>query len=159
MININIICIGKLKEKYLVDAIKEYEKRMTSLCSMNIIELPEYRISDNPSDSEINKCLENEGKTILSKIKKGSYVISLCIEGKLVSSVDLAKKIESVSLNSSTINFIIGGSYGLSEEVKKESDFLLSIGKMTFPHQLSRLMICEQIYRAFQILKNTKYHK
>lgn len=159
MLSVNIICIGKLKEKYLVEAVNEYSKRMTSLCSFNIVELTEERINDNPSNLEIQKVLEQEGKRILEKIPKNSYTIAMCIEGLELSSVELSKKIEDISFDFSTINFIIGGSFGLSNEVKKNSKLKLSMGKMTFPHQLSRVMICEQIYRVFQISKNTKYHK
>lgn len=159
MLSVNIICIGKLKEKYLVEAVNEYSKRMTSLCSFNIVELTEERINDNPSNLEIQKVLEKEGKRILEKIPKNSYTIAMCIEGLELSSVELSKKIEDISFDFSTINFIIGGSFGLSNEVKKNSKLKLSMGKMTFPHQLSRVMICEQIYRVFQISKNTKYHK
>lgn len=159
MISINIICIGKLKEKYLVDAIKEYSKRMSTLCKLNIVELPEDKLPDNPSASEIEKGLEKEGKNILSKVAKGSYTIAMCIEGKEMSSEDLAKKIETIAFESSTINFIIGGSFGLSKEVKDNSNYLMSMGPMTFPHQLARVMLCEQIYRAFQINNNTHYHK
>ena len=159
MISINIICIGKLKEKYLVDAINEYSKRLSTSCKFSVIELAEERLSDNPSQAEIEKGLELEGKNIIDKMPKGSYTFSMCIEGKEITSEDLSKRIEEISFDHSTINFVIGGSFGLSNEVKDKSDFKLSMGKMTFPHQLARVMLTEQIYRAFQISKNTHYHK
>lgn len=159
MLNINIICIGKLKEKYLKDAVAEYSKRMQTLCKFSIIELNEDRISEKPSDSEIMKVICKEGESIIEKINKNSYTFSMCIEGRELSSSQLSEKIEEISFEHSTVNFIIGGSYGLSDEVKNISDFKLSMGKMTFPHQLARVMLCEQIYRAFQISKNTQYHK
>ncbi len=160
MIKIKIICIGKLKEKYLNDAFKEYQKRLNSFCKFEVIELDEYKIKNNPSDSDINLCINNEGEKILSKISKNSYSIAMCIEGKLLSSLQLSKHIENITINNTgEINFIIGGSYGLSEKVKKQSDFLLSMSPMTFPHQLARVLLCEQIYRSFQIISGGKYHK
>ncbi len=160
MITINVLCIGKLKEKYLKDASNEYEKRLSSFCKLNIIELNEYKISENPSESEIKTCIEKEGFSILSKIPKDSFVIPLCIEGKQYPSVSLAKEIEKLSiLGTSSFTFIIGGSYGLYDEVKNKGKIKLSMSKMTFPHQLARIMLLEQIYRCFQINSNGKYHK
>ncbi len=160
MLTVNIICIGRLKEKYLTDAIKEYSKRLTAFCKFNVIELDEERITDNPSDKQIQTTLNAEGKRIIGKITKGSYIIAMCIEGKIISSEQLSEKINSISVNGvSAVDFIIGGSWGLSDEVKANADFKLSMSKMTFPHQLARVMICEQIYRSFQILNNGKYHK
>lgn len=160
MIKIKILCVGSLKEKYFKDACNEYIKRLSSYCKLSIIEVDEYKIPGNPSKSDINTCIIAEGKRILSKISPRSFVISLCIEGNLISSEELAKKIETLSVSGvSDITFIIGGSFGLSDEVKNVSNFRQSISKMTFPHQLTRVILLEQIYRAFQISTLGKYHK
>ena len=159
MLSINIICVGKLKEAYLRQAIEEYSKRMKPLCKLNIAELSEERVGDDPSDAEIRHTVNAESDRILSKIGKGDYVIAMCVEGKNISSEELSDRIESISMTHSTIDLIIGGSWGLSDALKKRADFKLSMGKMTFPHQLCRVMLLEQIYRAFQISKGTKYHK
>lgn len=160
MLNINIICIGKLKEKYLRDASAEYSKRLTAFCKLNIIELDEYSLPDNPSDAQIKQGLEKEGKAILDKIQKDAFVYAMCIEGKQRSSPALSKEIQDIALNgNSNITFIIGGSFGLSGEVKKRANMKLSMSEMTFPHQLARIMLLEQIYRAFQISSGGKYHK
>ena len=159
MLSINIICVGKLKESYWRGAVEEYAKRMKPLCKLNIIELPEERVGDNPSDAEIQHTVTAESDRIMAKLGKGDYVIALCDEGKNISSEELSKRLEDISMTHSTVDLIIGGSWGLSEELKSRSDFRLSIGKMTFPHQLCRVMLLEQLYRAFQISKGTKYHK
>ena len=160
MLTVNIICIGKLKEKYWADAFKEYSKRLSSFCRFGIIELPECKTSGEPNQKQIAHILEEEGKAVLNKIGQTDYTISMCIEGKNISSKELSSLIESAALQGkSTINFVIGGSWGLSDEVKKNSSYKLSMGKMTFPHQMARVMIAEQIYRSFQISTNGKYHK
>lgn len=161
MIKINIICIGKIKEKYFTDAIGEYSKRLTAYCKYNIIELNEERIRSNtPNQSQIAEVLDAEGKRILQKIGSGDYVIAMCIEGRLLSSEELSKVIDNASLSGkSIIDFIIGGSYGLSDEVKSRANLKLSMSKMTFPHQMARMILSEQIYRAFEISTNGKYHK
>lgn len=160
MIGITVICEGKLKEKYLRDALDEYKKRLSAYCKLNIIELQPHRIPDNPSDSEIANALELEGKEILSKIPNGAKVYSMCIEGKQLSSEELSYQIDDSGINGyNNITFIIGGSYGLSDAVKKATHFRLSMSKMTFPHQLARVMLLEQIYRSFQISTGGKYHK
>lgn len=160
MIKVNIIAVGKLKEKYLRDACEEYLKRLKAFAKVSIFEINEYRASDNPSKSEIDTVKEKEGKAIISKIPKGSYVFSMCIEGKQLSSEELSEKMNDVALNSSSeLTFIIGGSFGLSDEVKALSDFRLSFGKITLPHQLMRVVLLEQIYRALSISNNSKYHK
>lgn len=159
MLNVNIICVGKLKESYWRSAVEEYSKRMKPLCKLNIIELPEERIGDNPSEAEIDRTVSAESERILSKIGKSDYTIAMCVEGKNISSEELSRKLDEISLSHSTVNWIIGGSWGLSDSLKARADFKLSIGKMTFPHQLCRVMLLEQIYRAFQISKGTKYHK
>ncbi len=160
MLNIHIICIGKLKEKYLCEAVSEYQKRLTTLCKLNIIQLPAVSLSDNPKESEIEAAIEAEGKRIAEKIPSSAFVFSLCIEGKELSSPQLSQKISELkNRGNSTLVFIIGGSYGLSRSVKERSDFRLSMSPMTFPHQLARVMLLEQIYRALQIETGTKYHK
>lgn len=160
MIKIDIICVGSLKEKFLKDGCNEYLKRLKSFAKVNIIELSEYRCSQNPSDNEILQVIEKEGERIIAKIPKGSYVIPMCIEGEMLSSEDFSKKIENVAVSGNgAITFIIGGSFGLSDEVKKLGNYKLSFGKLTLPHQLMRVVLLEQIYRAFSIANHTKYHK
>lgn len=160
MFNINIICVGKLKEKYWMQAVAEYEKRLKIFCKFKITEVDEEKISDNPNNSQIEATLEKEGKRILKSVGKGAEVIALCIEGKQVSSPQLAEIFNSVALKGkSEIDFIIGGSWGLSDEVKRVAEIKLSMSEMTFPHQLARVMLCEQIYRGFQISSGGKYHK
>ena len=160
MLSINIICIGKLKEKYLKDASAEYSKRLTAFCKLNIIELDEYALPDNPSDAQIKQGLEKEGKAILDKILKDAYVYAMCIEGKQRSSPKLSEEFQKLALDgNSNLTFIIGGSFGLSDEVKQRANAKLSMSEMTFPHQLARIMLLEQIYRAFQISSGGKYHK
>lgn len=158
--NINIICIGKLKERYWQDAVKEYSKRLGRFCTLNIIELKESPLRANPSQADEEAVKEAEGKDILGKIKSGDYVITLEIKGKGLDSVQLADKISDLALQGrSTIDFVIGGSLGLSQEVSRRSDFKLSFSAMTFPHQLMRVILLEQVYRAFKINSNETYHK
>ncbi len=137
MIRINIICIGKIKEKYFTDAISEYAKRLTAFCKFAV-----------------------EGERILKKIGAGDYAVAMCIEGKQLSSEELSAMLDNAAITGkSTVDFIIGGSYGLSNKVKNRADFKLSMSKMTFPHQMARMVLSEQIYRAFEISTNGKYHK
>ncbi len=158
--NITVIALGKLKEKYLKDAINEYSKRISAYGKLDIIELNPVRLSDNPSQTEIDNALSKEAEEIKKKIPNNSYVFSLCIEGKEKSSEKFAEAINNAAINGkSNIVFIIGSSFGLSPEIKNLSDFKLSFSPMTFPHQLMRVMLLEQIYRAFQINNNGKYHK
>lgn len=161
MIRINIICIGKIKEKYFSDAIAEYSKRLGAFCKFNIIELPEERIKSNsPNSSQISEVLDAEGKRILQKIGASDYVTAMCIEGKQISSEELSRTIDSLAvIGKSTVDFVIGGSYGLSLEVKNRADMRLSMSKMTFPHTMARMILTEQLYRSFEISTNGKYHK
>ncbi len=159
MLNVNIICVGKLKESYLRDAIEEYSKRMKPLCKLSVIELPEERVGENPSAAEIQKTVAAESDRILQKLGKSDYVVAMCIEGRNISSEELSQKLEEIQQLAGTVDFIIGGSWGLSDALKARADFKLSMGRMTFPHQLFRVMLLEQIYRAFQISRGTKYHK
>jgi len=157
---IQIICVGKLKEKYLKDGISEYSKRLSRFCNLEIIELSDEKIPQNPSEAECLKVIETEGSEIMKRINKDSYVISLCVEGKPLTSEAFANKFSEITLSGkSSITFIIGGSLGLSQEIKKKSDFRLSFSSFTFPHQLMRLVLTEQIYRAFKINANEEYHK
>ena len=152
--NIKLICIGKIKEKYLTDGIEEYRKRLKAFCDFEIIELKEVNTDD------INKNIESEGDLILNNIKKTDYVIALSIPGKNISSESFAQMIkEHYTYNSSVITFVIGGSNGLDNRVLQRSNYQLSFGKMTFPHQLMRLILLEQIYRCMMINNNHKYHK
>lgn len=158
--NIQIICIGKLKEKYWDDAIKEYSKRLKRFANLEIIELKEARLPDNASKADEEKVKALEGEEILKKIKKGTYVITLEIKGKNLSSEELAKKFEDLALDGqSDVALIIGGSLGLSPEVSQRADFKLSFSKMTFPHQMMRVILIEQIYRSFKINNHETYHK
>lgn len=161
MIRVNIICIGKIKEKYFTDAINEYAKRLSAFCKFSVVEFAEEKIrSNNPNQSQIDEVIEAEGKRIMQKIGASDYVAAMCIEGKLMSSEELSKTLDNVSLGGkSTVDFIIGGSYGLSNTVKSRADLRLSMSKMTFPHQMARMILSEQIYRAFEISTNGKYHK
>lgn len=157
---IKIITVGKIKEKYLKDAIDEYKKRLTKYCNLEIIELTDEKTKENMTQNEIDIVKNKEGERILSKISDGEYVISLAIEGKLFSSEEIAKNISSLALSSkSKITYIIGGSLGISDEVKKKSNLLMSFGRITLPHQLMRVVLIEQIYRAFRINNNEAYHK
>ncbi|MDY2711882.1 MAG: 23S rRNA (pseudouridine(1915)-N(3))-methyltransferase RlmH [Candidatus Faecivivens sp.] len=160
MLQVMILCIGKLKERYLTDACAEYTKRLSAFCKLTLTELPEARLPDSPSDAEIRKALEKEGELILSKIPRDAYVIPMCIEGKMISSPALSEKLTSVPLSGkSCIVFVIGSSCGLSDAVKARGDFKLSMSPMTFPHQLARVMLLEQIYRGFMIAAGNRYHK
>lgn len=157
--NITVIGVGKIKEKYFTAAIDEYSKRLSRFVKLNIIEIPDEKIPDNASEKEMEQIKQKEGAKILEKIPANSFVITLCIEGKELSSTELAKKIADISMTSSSVTFIIGGSLGLSEEVKARSVLRLSFGKMTLPHQLMRVVLLEQVYRAFKINNNENYHK
>lgn len=159
--NVNLITVGKLKESYLRDACGEYAKRLGAFCRLNIIELSESRLSDNPSEKEIANALSAEGKAMLPTLSgKDCYNIAMCIEGKQLSSEKLAEKISRISVDGkSTVNFVIGSSCGIAEEIKGMCHFRLSMSEMTFPHQLARVMLLEQIYRSFQINNGGKYHK
>lgn len=160
MLNIKLICVGKLKESFLKEAVREYEKRISKYANLEIIEIKEEKLRDNPSQKEIDQALFTESDAILQKAPQGAKIVPLCIEGKLLSSTELAEKIGAMSvLGASKICFIIGGSFGLSNEIKKRGEFKLSMSKMTFPHHLARVMVLEQIYRSFNIIAGGKYHK
>lgn len=157
---ITIVCVGKIKEKYLSEGVKEYFKRLSNYCNMSIIETKEEKAPENLSDAERENLKIIEGESILKNIKDDMYVFALEINGKALSSEELAEKIEALGVQGkSNLAFIIGGSLGLGEEVIKRADFRLSFSPMTFPHQLMRLILLEQIYRGFKIIKNEPYHK
>lgn len=158
--NINIIAVGKIKEKYIQDGIDEFKKRLTRYCNLNIIEVKDEKAPENLSNKEMELIKDREGEAILSKIPDNSYIISLEIGGKNISSEDLAGKMEGLMVDGvNDISFIIGGSLGLSEKVTSKSNFKLSFSRMTFPHQIMRFILLEQIYRGFRIIKNEPYHK
>ena len=159
MLNVKFITLGTLKEAYLRDAAAEYEKRLGAFCRFELVQLKEERLSDDPSESEIKSALSKESEKILALIPPRAYVVSMCVEGKQLSSPELADKIEEISARTSDICFIIGSSFGLSDTVKQRADLRLSISKLTFPHQLMRVVLLEAVYRAFNIQKGTKYHK
>ena len=157
--NLSIVCVGKLKEDYLKSAIAEYKKRLSRFTDFEIIEVPDQKIPENAGEKLEEQILNKEGKLILSKIKNNSYVIAMCIEGKQLSSEDLADEINNISMSNSNITFIIGGSLGLGKAVKQRADKCISFGKITLPHQLMRVVLSEQIYRSFKINANEAYHK
>lgn len=158
--NIKIICVGKLKEKYWKEAVAEYSKRLKGYINLEIIEIKESRLPSNPGVSEENMVKFSEGQDILSKISKSTEVITLEIKGEKLDSLELASKIgEMADTGKNDIAFIIGGSLGLSEEVSSRADYKLSFSDMTFPHQMMRVILLEQIYRSIKILKNEPYHK
>ena len=160
MLNVTLLTVGKLKEAYWRSACEEYKKRLGAFCRPNIVEVDEYRLPEKPSQAQIDAGLEAEGKKLLEQIPAGSYVITLCIEGKELSSPQLAEKLAAVSVQGySRVFFIIGGSFGLSPAVKARSDLRLSMSPMTFPHQLARVMVLEQLYRSEAIQAGSKYHK
>lgn len=159
MIKINLITLGRLKEKYLSAAVCEYAKRLSRFCNLEICEIEPVRISEKPSQSEIDAALEREAELIAKKILPESSVIALCVEGKGMASEEFAQRIKSQCDMGRSVTFIIGSSYGLSERVKKMADLRLSLSQMTFPHQLFRVMLLEQLYRAFKINEGSAYHK
>ena len=156
--NIDIIAVGKIKEKFFRDAIEEYSKRLSAFVKLNIVEIPDEKIPDNASDKIIEKIKDTEGKKILSKLRQ-STVVAMCIEGRQYSSEDMAQFLAQAANTSSTITFIIGGSLGLSDEVKQKANVRMSFGKITLPHQLMRVVLTEQIYRGYKIINNQSYHK
>lgn len=159
MLNVKLITLGTLKEEYLRSAAAEYEKRLGGFCRFEQIQLKEERLSDQPSESEIKTALEREGSKILAEIPSRAYVVAMCVEGKQLSSEELADKLDEISARASEVCFIIGSSFGLSGTVKQRANLRLSVSKLTFPHQLMRVLLLEAIYRGFNIQKGTKYHK
>ena len=160
MQRVTVLCVGKLKEKFYIDAAAEYVKRLQRHCKLELIELPEQRLPDDPSPAEIQKALRAEGDAIREKLPKGGAVIALCFEGKPCSSQELSRRMADLAVQGKTqLTFLIGGSVGLDEDLKRRADWRLSMSPMTFPHHMARIMLLEQIYRAYQIADGTKYHK
>ncbi len=160
VINITVIATGKLKEKYMRDFSDEYRKRLSAFCNLNIVELAPKPISDNPSEKEIQNALKAEAELIKKKIPKDAYVFSMCIEGKQMPSEAFSKKLSDLAVSGrSSLVFVLGSSFGLDPEIKRLSDERFSMSEMTFPHQMARVMLLEQLYRAFQIESGGKYHK
>lgn len=159
MIKVTLIALGKLKEAYLREAVLEYTKRLSRYCDLDIIELEPIKLPDMPSRAQIDAALEKEADMIIKKIPKNCDVYPLCVEGKQSSSEEFAEKIEELSKQGRGMVLIIGSSYGLSEQVKAVAKTRLSLSKMTFPHQLFRVMLLEQVYRAFKINEGSTYHK
>lgn len=157
---ITVISVGKIKEKFYKQAIDEFKKRLSSYCTLNLIEVADEKAPENMSDKEIEQIKDKEGAKILSKLDENSYIVVLHIQGKQLSSEDLSKKINDLALSGqSHITFIIGGSLGLSQNVLNKSKFKLSFSKLTFPHQLFKVILLEQVYRSFRIIRGEPYHK
>lgn len=159
MLTINIICTGKIKEKYLKDAIDEYSKRLSKYCNLQITELPDEKVPDKLNYTLEENIKQKECKNAIEHIKKDSYVICLDLKGKEISSEEFSSKIDKISLTNSTITFIIGGTLGLTKEILNTANESICFSKMTFPHQLIRVFLLEQIFRAFKISKGETYHR
>ncbi len=160
MLSVNLICVGKLKEKFYADAAAEYAKRLSAYCKLNIVELAEQKLPAKPTLGSIQAALDREGETILAKLPPSGKVVALCVEGKELSSEVLAKSVNDWAVGGmSSLTLIIGGSYGLAPGVKQRADLRLSMSPMTFPHHLVRVMVLEQLYRAFKIQEGSDYHK
>lgn len=156
---VTIICVGKITEKFFADAVKEYQKRISRFAELEIIEVADEKIPSNASEKELGRILDKEGERILSRLNPNSFTAALCVEGEMLDSPEFARRVAAASLSSSRLTFIIGGSCGLSEAVKRRADLRLSFGRMTLPHRLMRVVLAEQIYRAFMINSGAKYHK
>ncbi len=160
MLNIKLICVGKLREKFYIDAFQEYAKRLGAYCRLDCVEIAEQRLSERPADKEIAAALEREAAEILKAVPSDAWLCALCVEGKTIPSDGLARLIrQRENSGKPRICFVIGGSFGLADAVKQRADFCLSMSPMTFPHHLARIMLAEQIYRAFKILEGSRYHK
>ena len=159
-VSIHIICVGKLKEKFYIDGAAEYVKRLGGYCKLQLTELPEERLPDRPTQAQIQAALEREGAAILAKLPKGGKVVAMCIEGKTMDSPQLAQRLSSWMVEgASDLTFLVGGSFGMSQTVKDKAHLRLSMSPMTFPHHLARVMLLEQIYRAFKIQEGSGYLK
>ena len=157
---IKIIAVGKIKEQYLKDGIAEYLQRLSSYAKVEIVEVNDLKVKDNPNESDINKVINEEGERILSKIKSGDLVVNLDLNKKEFDSVEFSKFLnDKIVEGGASVTFVIGGSYGLSNQVKERANYSISLSKMTFLHQMTRLILLEQIYRSFKILNNETYHK
>ena len=160
MQKVTVLCVGKLKEKFYLEAAAEYAKRLQRHCRLEILELPEQRLPEGPAPAEIAAALEKEAAAVREKLPKGCALTAMCIEGQLLSSEALSRRLMDFSLaGKSHLVFLIGGSFGLHPSLKAQADLRLSMSPMTFPHHLARVMLLEQLYRAFQIQEGTRYHK
>lgn len=160
MLSITLVCVGKMRETYYISAFAEYAKRLGAYCRFELAELPEQRLQERPSQKEIRAALEKEAQAIRARIPKGAAVIAMCVEGKLLSSEALARQLAGYAAGgTSKVCFLVGGSFGLDEGLKREASLRLSMSPMTFPHHLARVMLAEQIYRACTINAGTQYHK
>ncbi len=160
MLSIRLVCVGKLREQFFVDAFNEYSKRLSAYCKFECAELNETKLGSSPSDKVIAAALDKEAADIERALGKDAYVIAMCVEGKQLKSEDLAQRISSLAVaGRGRICFVIGGSFGISPRIKQRADMRLSMSEMTFPHHLARVMLAEQIYRAFKISEGSKYHK
>lgn len=159
MLSINIVCVGRIKEKFFRESIDEYSKRLSKYCKLEILELPDEKIPDKVNNSIINEIKEKECNNIINHLKKDSYIIALDLKGKEFSSEEFSKKLDDISMQNSKITFIIGGSLGLTNNLLSLANEKICFSKMTFPHQLIRIFLVEQIYRAFKISNGENYHK
>lgn len=160
MLSIRLVCVGKLREQFFIDAFNEYSKRLSAYCKFECAELNETKLGSSPSDKEIAAALDKEAADIERALGKDAYVIAMCVEGMQLKSEDLAQKISSLAVaGRGRICFVIGGSFGILPRIKQRADMRLSMSEMTFPHHLARVMLAEQIYRAFKISEGSKYHK
>ena len=160
MQKVTVLCVGKLKEKFYLEAAAEYAKRLQRLCRLEVIELPESRLPDEPPPAEIRRALQTEAAAIRERLPRGGAVIALCIEGKPCSSVELSRRMQELAVSGkSQLTFLIGGSVGLDESLKQQADWRLSMSPMTFPHHMARIMLLEQIYRGYRIMNREPYHK
>lgn len=160
MLSIRLVCVGKLREQFFIDAFNEYSKRLSAYCKFECAELNETKLGSSPSDKEIAAALDKEAADIERALGKDAYVIAMCVEGMQLKSEDLAQRISSLAVaGRGRICFVIGGSFGISPRIKQRADMRLSMSEMTFPHHLARVMLAEQIYRAFKISEGSKYHK
>ena len=160
MLNVKLICVGKLREKHYIDAFREYAKRLGAYCRLDCAEIAEQRLPERPADKEIAAALDREAAEILRAVPADAWLCALCVEGKLLPSEGLAELIrQRENSGKPKLCFVIGGSFGLSDAVKQRADCRLSMSPMTFPHHLARIMLTEQIYRAFKILEGSRYHK
>ena len=159
MLNVTLIAVGTLKEDYLRAAFAEYEKRLRAFCKLELVNVKDFKLPEHPGEGEIAAALEEEGKAILAALPPRAYRVALCVEGKELSSTELSQKLEQIGATHGSLALIIGSSYGLSPAVKSACDFRLSVSKLTFPHQLMRVILLETLYRSLGILHGTKYHK
>ena len=160
MLSVKLICVGKMREKFYIDAFHEYAKRLSAYCRFELTELPEVRLPEAPSSAQIESALEKEAAEVMRNIPQDAYLIALCVEGQQLPSEAMAELIKGrENSGKPRLCFIIGGSYGMAEAIKRKADLRLSMSKMTFPHHLARVMLAEQIYRGFKIKEGSRYHK